>query len=445
VWDGLAPRGLGGTGEVVELALSRGTPVVHVPVDPAQPVLLRWNAFDPAAISRPTDLTAVRPFESEQVAQLLDELLAPPPDPDERRYAAQFQEERWRRYRSRIEYPLLLSIVGISSLGKSDWRNDDCSKLNRLEWLNFREAQARCDGVRAPLDALERWYGWSDWLAGHFAQLYRSGHVFNFGLGALAVLLALVALIFPSGAKKYLVATEFLVILAILVNTRLGNRQNWHRRWLDYRQLAERLRPMRSLKLIGLAAPDYSGPSPRPANRWFDWYSARAWSAIGLPTGVMAPESARDLGRTITQYEIAPQIAYHLSNAKQVDLLDHRLEKGSSFLFGATLLGCAVLLISVLLDPAWVTQNIGWFTLITAGLPAVGTAIVGIRLHSDLGARAARSEATATTLQTISHEIDRGGDDLMRLADLAEQAGRTMLRDLDEWRLINEQHDLELA
>jgi hypothetical protein len=251
VWDGLPPRGRGGTGEVVELALARGTPVVHVPVDSAQPVLLRWNAFDPAAISRPTDLTAIRPFEPEQVARVLDALLAPPSDPDERRYAAQFQEERWRRYRSRIEYPLLLSIAGISSLGRSDWRNDQCSEQNRLEWLNYRDAQAKCDGVRAPLDALERWYGWADWLAGHFAQLYRSGHVFNFGLGAIAVLLALAALVFPPEAKKYLVATEFIVILAILINTRLGNRQNWHRRWLDYRQLAERLRPMRSLKLLG--------------------------------------------------------------------------------------------------------------------------------------------------------------------------------------------------
>ena len=34
VWDGLPPRGRGGTGEVVQLALTRGTAIIHVPLDP---------------------------------------------------------------------------------------------------------------------------------------------------------------------------------------------------------------------------------------------------------------------------------------------------------------------------------------------------------------------------------------------------------------------------
>ena len=32
VWDGLPPRGRGGTGEVVQLALTRGTAIIHVPL-----------------------------------------------------------------------------------------------------------------------------------------------------------------------------------------------------------------------------------------------------------------------------------------------------------------------------------------------------------------------------------------------------------------------------
>ena len=33
VWDGLPPRGRGGTGEVVQLAITRGTAVIHLPTD----------------------------------------------------------------------------------------------------------------------------------------------------------------------------------------------------------------------------------------------------------------------------------------------------------------------------------------------------------------------------------------------------------------------------
>lgn len=47
VWDGKPPRGRGGTGEVVQLALTRGTAIVHVPLDPSSETRLLWAAFDP--------------------------------------------------------------------------------------------------------------------------------------------------------------------------------------------------------------------------------------------------------------------------------------------------------------------------------------------------------------------------------------------------------------
>jgi hypothetical protein len=34
---------------------------------------------------------------------------------------------------------------------------------------------------------------------------------------------------------------------------------------------------------------------------------------------------------------------------------------------------------------------------------------------------------------------------LTRAADLAEQAGRIMLSDLDEWQLVNQQRDLSVG
>ena len=52
VWDGLPPRGRGGTGEVVELAVVNGTPVLHVPVDEREPARLLWSAFDPAVVTQ---------------------------------------------------------------------------------------------------------------------------------------------------------------------------------------------------------------------------------------------------------------------------------------------------------------------------------------------------------------------------------------------------------
>ena len=64
VWDGEAARGPGGTADVVQLALARGTPVVHVPLDPAAPATILWSAFDPTIVTvseQRRDAAAVRP------------------------------------------------------------------------------------------------------------------------------------------------------------------------------------------------------------------------------------------------------------------------------------------------------------------------------------------------------------------------------------------------
>ena len=94
--------------------------------------------------------------------------------------------------------------------------------------------------------------------------------------------------------------------------------------------------------------------------------------------------------------------------------------------------------------PFIVQEFNSWFQLVSSGFPALGTAVFGIRFQGDFGGSAVRSEATANTLGQIDAELMRGVD-LPRAADLTEQAARTMLADLDEWRLVNQQQDLGMA
>ena len=85
-----------------------------------------------------------------------------------------------------------------------------------------------------------------------------------------------------------------------------------------------------------------------------------------------------------------------------------------------------------------------WFTLVSAGFPALGTAVFGIRFQADFGGDALRSMATANTLRPDRPGAAQGRQ-LSRAADLAEQAARIMLSDLDEWRLVNQQRDLSVG
>ena len=445
VWDGLPPRGRGGTGEVVRLAIAKAKPVIHVPVKPGAMIDLRWGAFEPAFVTEVEDPATIRPFSAAELKAVFDRILAPPADERERDFIRVFQNERRRRWHARIEYPLLLAVAGISRLKRRHWRSDQSAADTHAEWRSFREACDRADAVSMPLAALESWYEWADSLAGHFAQSFRSGHIFNFVLGATAVFLGTLNLVLPDWAI-YLEVSLFLVVLAILANTWAANRLQWHRRWLDYRQLAERLRPMRSLKLLAVAAPDPPGTAANPVpGRWIEWYAAAVWRAIGCPSGRIDAPRLQALTETIADKEIQPQVGYHHKAARQVGRLDHRLEILGYTIFSLALLSSTVLVTAFWVAPDWVHANYSWFTILSAGLPASGTAVVGIRLQGDHSASAIRSEQTSVVLERIGKRVRAEQASLTRAADLAEQAARAMLSDLDEWRLLNQQHDLSVG
>jgi hypothetical protein len=444
VWDGLAARGRGGTGEVVELAITRGTPVVHLPVEDGDSPRLLWSAFDPVVVTERPELMAQRPFDAAHVDQMLSALLLPPADPQERRFLKRFAREHVRRIRARIEYPLLLAAAGVARFKPTEISETRCTAETAEEWRQYRESWIDRHSPKPSLDMLESAYSWSDRLAGHFAQTYRSGHVFNFVLGGLAVCMGLSTFMAPH-ANLELALAEFVITLGIIINTKVGIRNEWHRRWLDYRQLAERLRPMRSLKLLALAAPDPPGSLANPvARRWIDWYSSGIWRAMGCPGGAIDKARAGEITRAVAAFEIAPQVVYHDKNARQVDALDRRLEKVAGLLFKATLVVCVAVVVGQLVAPELVKRLNPWFTLISAGFPALGTAVFGIRFQGDFGGSGVRSQATADTLKQIEAEMARGVD-LPRAADLAEQAARSMLEHLDEWRLINQQQELGIA
>jgi hypothetical protein len=444
VWDGLPPRGRGGTGEVVQLALTRGTAIIHVPLSPGGDTRILWSAFDPTVVTVADDPGVARPLERADVDALLAGLLMPPPHEHEQDFLKRFLRERLRRIRVRIEYPLLLTAAGVRRFRARDFTTAHAEAQVRDEWRRFRAGCADAHSISAPIDMLEQTYSWADRLATHFAQTYRSGHIFNFVLGGVAVCLGLAAFMAPHMRFEE-TATELLITVAIILNAIIGKRQEWHRRWLDYRQLAERLRPMRSLKLLGIAAPDPPGTETNPVpKRWIDWYASGIWRAMGCPSGTIDRACAARLGVAIADHEVGPQVGYHERNAKQIKLLDHRLEQIGFMLFVATLLITVATLAGLAINSDFVNRYGNWFTLVSAGFPALGTAVFGIRFQGDFGGDAVRSMATANTLQQIESEL-RKDVTLSRAADLAEQAARIMLSDLDEWRLINQQRDLSVG
>ncbi len=434
-WDGLPARGAGGTAEVVEHALRLGLPVIHVPLDANQPIRLIWSAHEPHLLQTRVEEISARQLDDASYIVLIDRLLAPPVDINERGHLTQFLAERQRRFKLRMEYPLLLAAAGARRLRRS--------ALLAAPYLTTDEPSSGSPGdVTGDVNVWRAAYFWSDGLAAHFAQSYRSGHVFNFCAGALAVLLGLSGLVLPE-VKLWLAFAELAVIGAFIMNTRVGVARNWHRRWLDYRQLAERLRPMASLSAVGIAQPDRA-PVTRRATSWVDWYAAGIWRSIGMPAGELTRDVA-GLTQAIVTRELLPQVAYHRTSAATVHHLDHALHRAGTVLFAISCLSCAAFIGAYLIDHAWTVAHAADFVALSAGLPAIGTAFFGIRVQGDFAGTAARSEVTADHLAAVAAALEARPTTLSRTADGIEAAARAMFADLGEWRLSHQQRQLELT
>lgn len=445
LWNGEGSGGRGGTGDVVQTALAAGKPVLHVPLDPALEARLIWPGASPmgrafhSALEPPAD-----PVTPATLARMLARLLLPPDEPGEQAALDAFFAEREQLRMRRIEYPLLLAVTGVQPLRRGAWHKESYEAATRADWQRFDEAVGgRLHPER--FAALERGHAWADHLANRFAQSFRSGHVVNFAFSALAVALALFGFLFGGTVKVVFVIVELLLIAAIVANTRVGHAEAWQQRWLDYRQLAERLRPMRSLKLLAVAAPPPAGAGSRTGNRrWTDWYASALWRQLGLPGGRLAAADVPRLADLLKSQEVGPEIAYHHRNAHRMAHLNHRLHQFGSACFILTVLLCLGFLLSTAaLDHETASRAALLFTVATATLPAFGTAAYGLRVQGDFAGSAARSAESADALQSLSDQLGEVPS-LAEAAAVANAAAAVMLVDLAEWRLTYQQRALEI-
>lgn len=439
IWDGREGNGRGGTAHVVDLALGASVPIIHIEVDRAHDLVARARLLTGGDAIEPI----AKPLKSEDdYYNLLRDTLSPHTTL-EREQIEDFFTERERRTNLRFEYPLLLAALGIKKFGKSAWWQSSVEQDVAWEWDNV--AGMGPDGTWRPL-ALA--YGWSNFLAIRYAQMFRSGHVTNYFLSALAVIIALFGLLMPS-AKIFLVIAELATIGLLFLNTSAGTKGEWHRRWLQYRHLAESLRPLVYLKRSGLISTPFrtdfvQGTSHREAGAdWTRWYAAAIWREMEGPSGITTHEEVRQLAKDVMDEQIVPQAKYHEVNSHRMEKLDHRLHEIGNFLMGAVIAACVLFLAGYVPFQYYVKKLTEPFIFLTAGLPAVGAAVFGMRGHGEHLLAASRSANTAQALQrnaTRLKHVFRA--DL--LASELEKTAAIMLADLNEWTVSYRERSLEI-
>lgn len=456
IWDGQNASGRGGTGAIVQSAIINGQPVLRFDDEGNGPWLLAPAETLPSD-ARDIALRAAKgsPAQTDTIVAIVERLCRPPggaaedksaPGNRARRELRRFLQEKQRPFLfGAFGYPLILSLL---SSKKGFWKSfkrrpyvagaeDDWQPY----WDSLKDLPTPMrDSIR---EVILRRFGWADGLADHFGQLHRSSYFNNFALAALAVLFASL----PASWSPW---CELGVILLIAINTTMAVFGQWHRRWLDYRQLSGLLRSLRSLVLTASSTSEARSPrtseQPQSGSVWVNWYCRLAAREVQLPNFAVDRTYVAMARDAICRGELDDQIAYHRTNAARMGSVAHWLAALGHVAFAITFLVCgyeAAVEYWPQLTVPWVWHDLP--RTLSIVLPAFGAALFGIRIHGEFKSSAERSAAMLRQLETLA--LQCRVTEQMSFAELSalnEHAATIMASEIGDWSFVYRARPLAL-
>lgn len=271
----------------------------------------------------------------------------------------------------------------------------------------------------------------------HFQARYRRASIAVFALASGALIVVAAQHVFHG--PHWMVGLEVAAIATVLILFHLGNRFGWHRHWVDYRFLAERLRTAFFVAFI-------SGRTGADDElHWSDRLIERSWCLEEVETLWIArprfeappPEAIPALQAFMQRAWLGPQRDFH-ERKKHGSLRVHeRISRASETFFWLTFVAAVLHLsphgwlhavrLDALLTPARLT-----FAVIA--LPALGTASSGLRGHFEFKKQSVRSDVMARYLVHLEAKL-AAVKDLESLYHVVWETEHLMLQENAGWHL----------
>lgn len=249
----------------------------------------------------------------------------------------------------------------------------------------------------------------ADQLANQYADIHRSTFLLIYLLGSMALITASFALALKSSLNwvLILVLIELLLLGTIYYLYRNDHRQDFHGRWLEYRCLAEFLRPLLFVNLIGRNYSFFTRQNishfhnreivghQDSDRRWLYIYSQTVVRWTGFSQCSLTPEYQDTIRKFINRTWIKGQLDYHIDNATRMQGLAGRLSRGCRRLFFLTV---AVVVLKLILLGCELVFHIHFPHLMTTGValctaifPILASTAFAISNHAEFDLSAQRS------------------------------------------------------
>ncbi len=285
----------------------------------------------------------------------------------------------------------------------------------------------------------------ADHLAVGFGARYRSDMTWAY-LAAFGAILAALGMVVGMGgdgeAGPFLAACEVALLgwIWYLYDTITSLRL--HRRWVDCRSLAEKLRHVIIRATLGSPSLEVPLPPTLDASddraHWTNWYLRALVRCAGvLPVRLSDPAVRRACRTLLHSWLLTDQARYHFRGAVRTRTIHARTSLWRDAAFAGTVVLAVVHLALSLLPPeqrapASVELAIGAFGVV---LPVIAAALHAYGNQLDFEGTARRSTGELRHLRDAWREISTGSDlssvELMRITGLVSEGA---LGELVEWR-----------
>ncbi len=228
-----------------------------------------------------------------------------------------------------------------------------------------------------------------------------------------------------------------MLLAFIFINTRVGQKFDWHGRWREEPRSGRRFRAGQLLWLVALPSAISSSSEPT----WTAWYSHAHLRGLGLVPGTLTKTRLEEIRRRLIDL-VEAQRTYHERNAILMRRIERRIEILGYALFGLAILFAATNMFVSLAGLSIPTKFNSILLGLTAALPALGAATFGIRLIGDFEGIAHRDERTSKTLSGIGAALQQDQPKLAVLRSRTRSIADVMLGDLSHWRISTETRKL---
>jgi len=282
-------------------------------------------------------------------------------------------------------------------------------------------------------------------LKRRYERLYMWGGAAVYGLAAAAVATVTIqTLFFPEYPELvWLEVAEIAAILVLLMISRIGD---WHRKWIDYRFLSERLRTALFLSVFCVpverpALPPHLSLSHTP-NDWLNTAFEEILEKRPLEYCTF-DIPFEPLKNFLISAWIDEQISFYAKNSTWNRDRFRLLSEAGDGLFTLTLIMAAIHAMGLeeILAPGPIDAT-AFLAAVTIVLPAVAGTLGAIRIKREYLRNSERYAHMVRHLSVIGNQIKRAGNHSELIRTLRE-ANEVTLREQQDWRVVFRFREIE--